>query len=199
VSALDYINEIKFEWIGKYLIAKLPDYKSRIGLYPYKKELLQFKTPNILKGYIGKTINLYKNMLDPMDGELFRIEPINFEIGSADVPWFDCKNFSIPIGYVNKYLDERCENLRAVFSRNSEAELNKKLLYVYLSEENLPHSCIMTKRGNMLRGGNLKHVLGLLEVKGLNIKRFIYSHTTEKTIVYKYGIMTFEYVEDTNG
>ena len=77
-----------------FLAAGLED-RTTVTLTKFKNGFLKFRTPNVLRPHVGKTIRVYHDMITNFEGELFRIEGVDFCFGEDE---------SFNVKYTNPYI-----------------------------------------------------------------------------------------------
>lgn len=201
IKILSHVKTIKMERVGRVLIAKPVDIdsgKSMSMLMPYKKQLIQFRKPNILKRYMGKTIKLYRRAINTEKDELFCIEPVNFEFITNATPYFTASRLVIPMDYVNNNFDERAHSLRACFNVTTEQDIKSGLLIVFVTEEKEVISTPFNQRGQCLMSRMITCITGIINKHKMKIENFVYDRL-ELRQEYKYGIMFFKYEDRDDG
>ena len=167
-------------------------------LLPYKKQLIQIRTPETMKHLRGCDYRVSKQMIDPNPDELFRIIVDRKVPDEIDFPVFRARQLMIPESYANAYLDERYEVLWASFSLAADDMIEKGRLEVFLSERHEPLSFKVNRSRNNLAVSNFKVVRERAENLNKDIRDFKYVDTVKSDGYYKYGVMVFE-EENNNG
>jgi len=166
-----------------------------IRVSPYKKCLKQFRLPHVMNQYVGKEVKIVRNYISLEENELFRMEPVGFQI-KDHVPYFTKSHLCIPEPYIYSHLDERAAILKASLCSTSISMIEEGIVEVILSESNLPMSSSLHGHGKSLRAKMLPGIKHVFSAALSSINDFEYEKTTNKTIHHKYGIMVFRRKND---
>lgn len=173
--------------------------KDSIELHRYKKEFLKFRTPSLLRRFIGKNINVYKDYLSDDPDEIFRIEPIDFNIieHSANErlknPVLTKTGICIiPAYYVNSYLDERISGMRINFNETSLQILEQGAAAAYVTDKDTRLSYPLYKYEHGLKTRTMESLNEFFNEAGKQLCLFKYQRTIFYDGYHKFGTIIFE-------
>jgi hypothetical protein len=163
------------------LIAKIPE-KDRVSLDKsyFKiniKKSIYIRLPSILKPYIGKTVQYRHEEMFNLDGELFRIRPVDFEF-DVDMrskiliinkdPYFTKQNqLVLPKSFISKNFNNLIFSLKTCFLKNTNNVIEDGHLLVDI---------VKNPKVNSLSFFLIKSKLGASTKKMNRIKKILDNH-----------------------
>ena len=173
--------------------------KKTILLDLHKKHFLKFRTPTILRPYIGNTIKVYKDYFSKVDGEIFRIEPVDFMITRQDKfiekfinPTITKSGiFLIPRIYANQVLDERLCDLKVSFYQTNQKMIKDGAIAACIIDRDMPISFPLYEYSLGLRSRVMDTLINIASEAGKNICNFTYEATVPLDGFHRYGTIVF--------
>jgi hypothetical protein len=154
---------------------------------------LKIRTPKLLKGLLGKDIIKYRQYVDELPNELFRIKRLSDVSQKNRTPYFTAGTLVLPWLYISQALDETASICRISFNATDPTviamgQIRAEVTLVKRSELwNYP----LYKTSNGLTTRTISRVVGAVEENGSSLKDFHYAGTLayDKS---KFGIIVFK-------
>jgi len=162
--------------------------KNSSAISGYKKEFLKLRTPAVLRQFAGCRIRAYHYMFSKIEGELFRIEPIDFDINggagegikNADPRFTKGGCIIIPKVYISTVMNEASFlNPRISFNETSSGVADLGYIYAYITNAFNPFSYPLYSEGVGLKS---KPVGGFLDLISSIGKKYTTLNTMRPSI-----------------
>jgi len=208
-NKIEYVHFFLVEDTGGFnLIAKQPDGDELTLGKNYKRIVLDggnmyIRTPKNLISHAGKKVWYYTERLYPESGELFRIKPINFNLGKLSTklqnefdPYFtDGNNLVLPHHYLNTHVDHAIINLKISFLRSTKKILSNGYVFISIVDQNIigfrKMLYFLEKRNHYMRTKPVLQFMEYLKLHGKNINNYEYKCTLTLESC-KYGMIVFK-------
>lgn len=197
---------------GTSLIAKPPGDDELTLEKNYKKiqvhvDKILFRTPKQLSQHADKKAWCYTERLCPEKNELFRIKPVNFDLGKARTqlkdqfnPYFTTgNNLVLPHHYLNKHINHKITSLKLSFLRSTPTILSKGYLFAFVANRNFKglrkKLYFLEKRNHNMRTKPVTKFMEYLKLHNKNINNYQYTCTLPLESC-QYGMIVFKEVSN---
>ena len=170
---------------------------------------LTIRTPKHLSEHIGGIAKYYTERLHPVEGELFRIKPVSFNIDSkflkykpkSDIkllPYFNKSNQCIvPHDYINDYVYHMVSRMSISFNYTNKGSLRHGFLFARIQggrcRRRSEDSFNLTKCSIGMKVRGAKHFVEFMQRNNKNIQKYNYI-STESHNKCPYGLIVFKEV-----
>jgi hypothetical protein len=133
---------------------------------------------------VGANANVYKMIRNGEAGELFRIE-----ICDNSIPRFTKTKIIVPLQYANFNIDNYSQ-YETSFTRNLNVNFRVGKLVVFFSKKSqrLPMSYDTYLRQGELFTNDLKKVITKAKKFGMDLDKFVFTHTTGEELHFEYNL-----------
>ena len=165
---------IKNEDGSNSFIARPTAEKYGYKIYPLKNGGISFNVPAVIKKkFVGERAIVYKELTNPMPGELFRLELLKYDFITGKKrdleldPYFTKNSLVLPRMFINSNFVTSKTGYKISFSATSKEVLDKNIILAYIHNEDTPRESIddykLKKYAKGLRTSSLSYFKDFVE------------------------------------
>ncbi len=158
------------------------------GMKVFNGRRARVNIPSVLKKYQGKQVSVYVERVKPVNGEVFRVRPVDFKfigIKSRKVlvdPYLTDKELIIPQHYCNSYMNKNfCKGSCVSLNRTTNDSLRDGYVIAYITEADKGKAYVdeyrLRESGSSLRTTTMTTTMDFLGRNKKSLKNYRYKGT----------------------